>query len=126
MQKSLAIFFLCAHLFGNTEFGQIFRLPRLFAHYQQHCEIRSISFLSFIAMHYGGDDGTSADDQQDNQLPCHTTAGDHTYLHAFSPAIHFVVEQTIASYDSPSRITFFTQAELLTGYQYGILQPPRA
>lgn len=72
MQKILAIALIIVHLFGNTELGQVFKLPKLFSHYfQHHRQNPDINFLDFIAMHYGGDDGTTADDDIDSQLPYH-------------------------------------------------------
>ena len=72
MKKSLAIVMIAIHMFGNTELGQIFRLPQLVNHYFQHSRIDpDINFFEFLAMHYGGDDGTNADDTEDSKLPCH-------------------------------------------------------
>jgi len=60
------------HLLGNTEINQVFKLPNLVCHYFEHCQLNpDISFFRFLSMHYGGNDGTHADDEKDNQLPCH-------------------------------------------------------
>jgi len=72
MSKGLAILLISLHLLGNTEVGQLFKLPQLVRHFfQHHRQDPNIDFLEFIAMHYSGDDGTTADDDIDNQLPCH-------------------------------------------------------
>jgi hypothetical protein len=69
---SLIIILIAIHLFGNTELGQLFRLPKLVSHYFQHRELDpTVTFIDFLVMHYGGDDGTSADDDMDSQLPYH-------------------------------------------------------
>jgi hypothetical protein len=74
MRKSLTIGLILVHLFAHTEVGQIFRLPNLLNHFfQHHRQDPNINFLEFIAMHYGGDDGTDADNDMDDQLPCHNT-----------------------------------------------------
>lgn len=126
MRKALALFLLSAHLLGNTEFGQFFRLPQLFSHYRQHCLEQKVSFLAFIVMHYGGDDGTTADDQEDSKLPCHQAEGDHSYLHAFTPSSNAVAEQLPPRYLLPGAMTVPADADLLTGFVNLVLQPPRA
>ena len=72
MKKTVLILLTIIHLTGNTEISQVFKFPHLISHYFEHCRINPrISFLQFLAMHYGGSDGTHADDEKDNQLPCH-------------------------------------------------------
>ncbi|HJS55291.1 MAG TPA: hypothetical protein VJ765_12135 [Chitinophagaceae bacterium] len=47
-------------------------MPKLISHYFEHRQSNpEISFFDFLAMHYGGDDGTMADNDIDNQLPYH-------------------------------------------------------
>ena len=72
MRKSLLIILISVHLFGNTELGQLIKLPQLFTHYHKHHKDNpSVNFFQFLVMHYAGDDGTSTDDNEDMQLPCH-------------------------------------------------------
>jgi len=72
MRKVLAILLISIHLTGNTEVGQLLKLPQLLNHFfQHHRQDPDINFFEFIAMHYAGDDGTTADDDIDSQLPCH-------------------------------------------------------
>jgi hypothetical protein len=72
MRKSITIGLIVVHLLSHTEAGQVFKLPTLFTHFfQHHRQNPEINFFDFIAMHYGGDDGTHADDDMDNGLPCH-------------------------------------------------------
>ncbi len=53
MRKILAILLITIHLTGNTEVGQLFRLPQLISHFfQHHRQDPSIDFFEFIAMHY--------------------------------------------------------------------------
>lgn len=74
MRKSLTIGLIVVHLLAHTEAGQLLRLPNLISHFfQHHRQNPHIDFYLFIAMHYGGDDGTNADDDMDDQLPCHNT-----------------------------------------------------
>lgn len=54
MKNPAAIFFICLHLFANTEFAQVYKIPAVFRHYQSHCaETPGLSFLSFLQLHYG-------------------------------------------------------------------------
>lgn len=73
MCKKLAIFLISVHLLGNTECGQLLRIPQLIHHYAAHkASNPGLSFMGFINEHYIlGDDGTDQDNDQDQQLPCH-------------------------------------------------------
>ena len=72
MRKFLVIGFIAVHLIGNTEMSQLVKLPKLISHFLQHQQQNpEITFTEFIAMHYGGDDGTTADDNEDSKLPFH-------------------------------------------------------
>lgn len=125
MRKNLAIILLGIHLIGNTELGQLFKLPRLIHHFFQHQHLNPhLGFFEFIAMHYAGDDGTKADDDFDKQLPCHNT--DHSTISiAYSP---MTKETTVVEK------SFFVQNEYCDRLKQGIsskhvlliLQPPKA
>ena len=72
MRNILLFILINDHLLGNTEISQVFKIPNLVNHYFEHCRLNpQISFIEFLAMHYGGNDGTDADNDKDNQLPCH-------------------------------------------------------
>ncbi len=87
MRKNLAIFLISIHFAGNTEMGQLLKFPQLVSHFFQHSRINpDLNFFEFIVMHYAGDDGTKADDDFDNKLPCHNT-GHNTFMVAFSPMV---------------------------------------
>lgn len=112
------------HLAGNTEVGQLLRLPELITHYFQHHRQNSdISFIEFLSMHYGGDDGTNADNDYDNQLPCHNLKHNTISL-VFSPMI---AESDIALQPAYKEIQF--SSSLSDGkadkHVLLILQPPR-
>ena len=90
MRMTLIIALMAVHLFGNTELGQLLRLPKLVSHYFQHKELNpTITFIDFLVMHYGGDDGSSADDDIDSQLPYHH-ADFHCLFDTFYPLPHYV------------------------------------
>lgn len=124
MQKILAIALIAVHLFGNTEVGQIIKLPKLISHYfQHHRQNPDINFFDFLAMHYGGDDGTVADDDLDNQLPCHNL--NHNCLSVVYPPI----AQDIFNLEAIQYKNAEYGRRLLTGipskHVLLILQPPR-
>ena len=80
MRKTLLIVLITIHFFGNTEISQLFKLPQLISHYFQHSrQDPNLSFFTFLNMHYGGDDGTSADDHEDNKLPYHSNSQIHSF-----------------------------------------------
>lgn len=86
MRKILAIALITIHLFGNTELNQLFKIPSLITHYfQHHRQDPDIGFLKFLEMHYGGDDGTTADDEQDSKLPGHNFC--HSLSVFFTPLL---------------------------------------
>ncbi len=124
MRKKLAILLISLHLLGNTEAGQLFKIPQLLEHYSQHKkENQSLGFIDFFVMHYGGDDGTDADNDQDQQLPCHNIHH-NTICIAYSPMIKAVSENDIYLWETRS------YRSLLSGPIPDIplpvvLQPPR-
>ncbi|MBK6827441.1 MAG: hypothetical protein IPG86_11450 [Chitinophagaceae bacterium] len=125
MKKALIIILMGIHLAGNTEIGQLLRLPELITHYfQHHRQNEDISFLEFIAQHYGGDDGSNADDEYDSQLPCHNL-NHNTISLVFSPMIADI--QIDGKLYQPET-DFSTRLEVNTSARHVlmILQPPRA
>jgi hypothetical protein len=123
MQKNLALILILIYFITNTEFVQIFKLPILISHYYQHQrQDRSISFTDFLAMHYGGDDGTSADDDTDRQLPFH-----HPVL-PFQMVVYFPLVQNPVVLIPPEKIIIlhnsYIQQPGSSGYYSLILRPP--
>ena len=124
MRQSLAITLLFIHLFGNTDLGQVFRLPRLFSHYCQHHRIDpSLGFFDFIQMHYAGNDGTTADDDIDNELPFHNLT--HTTISLqYSPMV--MEMQSPGNPFCEHRIYFSHLPGIIPSkHVLTILQPPR-
>jgi len=124
--RSISIIVLISiHLLGNTELGQLIKLPQLFTHYHKHCKDNpSVNFFNFLVMHYAGDDGTTADDSDDMQLPCHDYQ--HTGIFfVFAPVSNMV----------PSLNNLLFSDEVIYGghlitynpseHIFSFLQPPR-
>ncbi|WP_348620418.1 hypothetical protein [Pedobacter lusitanus] len=54
----------------NTSFSEIFKLPHLVCHFQQHHRLNSqIGIIEFLSMHYFGEDLNDNDDEDDMKLP---------------------------------------------------------
>ena len=106
MKKTVLILLTIIHLTGNTEISQVFKFPNLISHYFEHCRINPrISFLQFLAMHYGGHDGTHADDEKDNQLPCHNVHHNTLSVVCFkihdAPSLESATHYNTMEYGSP-------------------------
>lgn len=125
MRKTLAIALISIHLAGNTELGQLLKLPQLVHHFFQHKLIDpDLSFFSFIIMHYAGDDGTHADDAFDKQLPCHS-GNMHTIITVFSPMVKEVTASNpLVTHNEIFIISPVTK--VLSKHVLLILQPPKA
>lgn len=124
MRKILVIVMISIHLLGNTEVGQLFHMPQLLAHFfQHHRQDPTINFFDFLAMHYSGDDGTTADDDFDKQLPWHN-ANQHTIGLSYSPMVKDILLIQVPAYTNREY-----NSQLLAGVSSKhvllILQPPR-
>ena len=119
----VVIVLMNVHLFGNTELIQIFRFPKLISHYFQHkgSDV-SISFGDFLFMHYGGDDGTSSDDDTDSQLP-YQNKDHHCLFATYYPITQYALIVT----EMKDTSDYYDQLVLdnLSKYVSLILQPPR-
>jgi hypothetical protein len=123
MQKNLALILILIYFITNTEFVQLFKLPILISHYyQHHKQNHSISFTDFLAMHYGGDDGTSADDDTDRQLPFQNP------VLSYQMVVYFPLVQNPVVLIPPDKIIIlhnsYIQQPGSSGYCSLILRPP--
>ena len=125
MRKTLAILLISVHLAGNTEVGQLFKLPQLVHHFFRHHRLDpSISFFEFLAMHYAGDDGTTADDDYDSQLPCHNT-NHNTIAVTYSPMVKDIFPDEFPFLEIPE-FNNTLQEGITSEHVLLILQPPRS
>jgi len=124
MRKILVIGLVSIHLFGNTELVQVLRLPNLVQHYFEHCRIKpDLGFIEFMCMHYGGDDGTDADNTHDQQLPCRD-AHNTTLAISFSP---MTTSQPELLLQPRSSRVYNSRIEAIYSFDFSAvsLQPPR-
>ena len=123
MRVTLIITLMTVHLFGNTELAQLLRLPKLVSHYFQHKRSdHSLTFAAFLNMHYGGDDGTSKDDDIDRQLPYHHT-DHHCLFGTYYPLDQYAldIKETEPGSDYSDQLIL----DNLSKHISLILQPPR-
>lgn len=125
MRSLLIILLISVHLFGNTELGQLIKLPQLVTHYNKHHKDNpSVNFFQFLVMHYAGDDGTTADDMDDMQLPCHNYHNTGIFfvfapVSSLEPSIDQVVYSNQVVYGG--HLLSYTPSEHI----FSFLQPPR-
>lgn len=124
LRKLPVIFLLAVHLVGNTELGQLLKLPRLVTHFYQHQQLDpSVNFIEFVVMHYAGDDGTRADDAADQQLPCHNLRN-NSFAVAYAPMVRDI--PSISGCVQPKmEYNNLILAGPGTGHVFLHLQPPR-
>jgi hypothetical protein len=125
MRRSLVIFLLTLHFFGNTEMSQLFSFPQLISHFFQHSrQSPGLSFFTFLSMHYGGDDGTDADNHEDNKLPYHN----QLQCHSLNIVISSIPKTEIPWVNIEERAREYG-SRLMTGnpseHVLILLQPPR-
>lgn len=124
MRKILVIALITVHLFGNTELNQLFKIPNLITHYfQHHRQDPSVSFYKFLEMHYGGDDGTKADDSEDSKLPCHSFC--HSFSISFTPLLKNALQDEGITADKNKEYSNHLDNGNPSEHVLLILQPPR-
>ena len=70
MKKITTIFLLSIYLFSATDLKELLKINALTNHFEETKLIdNSLSFFSFLIMHYITDDGNSKDNSTDAKLP---------------------------------------------------------
>lgn len=127
MKKILAIFFLSIYLLATTEAGQVFKLPVIFQHYQEHKHLdKDLTILEFIDIHYMHGSPRDADYDRDMQLPfkapIHSTIITSNFV---IPTPIFFFERKIYFIEKKKPLVYST-----SGYSFNfhssIWQPPKA
>ena len=84
MNKLIAYFLISVFMCANTSIGQLFKVPNLIEHYNEHkneLTTDSISFMDYIVSHYS----KNADNNHDHEdLPFKTLDNSSSTLFAFS------------------------------------------
>lgn len=106
MNKLIAIFFLLVFMCANTSIGQLFKIPNLIEHYNEHkseSTDASISFIDFIKLHYSNNAEHSHEEHHD--LPYKT-------LENSTSMVYF----TLIENNLFETITFFYPRKKIVGY----------
>ena len=70
MKKITTIFLLSIYLFSATDLKELLKINALTNHFEETKQLdNSVSFFSFLIMHYITDDGNSKDNATDEKLP---------------------------------------------------------
>ncbi|MBL0336234.1 MAG: hypothetical protein IPP73_13270 [Chitinophagaceae bacterium] len=125
MRKIYTIGLLAVHIIAHTELSQLLSMPKLLSHYFQHREINpDLGFFTFLEQHYGGDDGTSSDDNLDRKLPFRHQQQNHV---GFVVAKIEVAEHVINNYPIPvAAISTYIPQRKASEHVNLYLQPPKA
>ncbi|SHE33134.1 hypothetical protein SAMN05444008_101167 [Cnuella takakiae] len=117
---------LFVQLSATTEFSQLFKLPVLWQHYQEHKEEnKDVSFISYLTMHYLNGDAKDADYERDMQLPFKTGSNYQVSsvasilpapITATEPPVYYHLSEIVTSDDT------FISSQFLSA----IWQPPKA
>lgn len=75
MKKSIVYIFIFLITSNIGVFQQFYKLPVLFQHFNEHIEIKKVSFIDFLEMHYWGEDQDDDDGDRDMQLPFKNISG---------------------------------------------------
>lgn len=124
MQKLFVIALFTIHLFGNTEFNQVLQLPNLVAHYMHHQNNdKNISFIGFVAEHYGIGDKDPSDDREEKEMPF-LHVHQHTFTMASWPIEEPMPETTVYTAVQQKADKLIT-VKLPVGFFCAVLKPPR-
>lgn len=125
MRKPLLISMLLLHVLGNTELAQLLSMHKIYQHYQLHLLMNPREgFVDYISEHYLGDDGITADDAMDHELPFKNLIH-QSILPATTPPLSFSysIQSCLIENDRyPSAIP----ASIISPYKDSLLRPPAA
>jgi hypothetical protein len=70
LKKTIAIFLVAIYLLATTQLSELFKLPLLVQHFNEHKqENLSLSFIDFLKIHYAHGSTKVADYDEDMKLP---------------------------------------------------------
>ena len=125
MRRLLSIFFLFIYLGSFSEVGQLFKLPQLIEHFEEHrSQEPRLSMIAFLKMHYKGVFNVDDDYKEDQRLPFRNSVN-LAYVFVVCEAPRQV--SVPVPYSNLVSKTFFTNndsANHLWGH-IDIFQPPR-
>ena len=70
MKNQVTILLISIHLLAHTDISQLLKFPELIRHYHHHhSRNSSLSFIDFLAMHYGNSTDHGKEGRDDMKLP---------------------------------------------------------
>lgn len=125
MRKPLLISMLLLHILGNTELCQLLSMHKIYQHYQLHLLMNPREgFVDYISEHYLGDDGITADDALDHELPFKNLIH-QSNLPATPPPMVFSTTRHSSLLNSIPFPSGMPEA-ILSPYKDSLLRPPAA
>jgi len=125
-RKISAFIFLTVYLFTASAAMELFKLPVLISHYNDHREEKKDMTLSnFLILHYFYEDGTDQDVQEDNKLPFKSLedANSVSFISLSPPDLPECLTNTN---EMPGHVFgIYTNPLLPFQYLISIWQPPR-
>lgn len=126
MKRLAGLFMLTVYMLSFAELHNLARVPVLLAHYTEHRQQEpSISFWSFIELHYFEPLAQDEDYQRDRQLPFRDTDCGHivsTCICSFAPAIPGIAPPA----ETNREYSFFNEQSKPQSAGFDIFQPPRS
>ena len=120
---SFAVLLFLGSLFPFSDVEEVFKLPALLKHYQEHKEragVEDFSFLDFLALHYFDVDHSTAEEHGLLPMFKHQCPASVFIMPSFADYTISVSEFANIRYNNFLRLNYFYQ---YTGF---LLQPPRS
>lgn len=126
MKRILSIFFLSIYLFSYTEARELWKLPIVFQHFQEHKILNpDLSFIDFLDIHYMHGSPHDGDYDRDMQLPFKTPFSSNCANANFIITIpDFLTEQKISQIVKKP-LLFYTHSGYSYNFHSSIWQPPK-
>lgn len=125
MRKIISYIFIFLIVSNIGVFQQFYKLPVLIDHFNEHKQIRNLSFIDFLEMHYWGEDEKDNDADRDMQLPFKNISGYSLQL-VFVPVEKPVICIPFNSGFSESRIIPYTSNLHSNPALFAVFRPPLA
>jgi hypothetical protein len=120
--RTISIFLLTIHFFAATELTQLFKLPVLLEHFNQHQQKdKTLSFGTFLYQHYVADQNNGDHDE----LPFHSHDSCITLSVSVCPPTFLVGIDVPVVYMETRHNTIFSDQSIPLTYLSTIWQPPR-
>lgn len=133
MKKAFIYFALAIFVLTSTELSEVFKIPFLFEHFNEHAtENQKITFSEFIHIHYVNHHHDKKghvknDEEKDGKLPFHS----HSDCNSLAVTYYFPIDQneTIPNYiisENSKKVKSYSIDEfLISKFIASIWQPPK-